>query len=535
MNDIFDNFNNRDFSNFGKSNVLSSNAMLASSHPIASSVGLEILKSGGNAVDAALAMNGVLCIAEPHMTGVGGDCFAMLSVDGSTNIKVLNGSGKSSQKATAVNLRKNNISVISPSMPDAVTIPGAVAGWCLLHKEHGHMPWKELFEPAINFAKKGIKIHERVASDWSNNTKKLSLDTDTSNIFLKNSSPYEFMDNFKNENLSETFRAIAQEGFDGFYHGWVASDLITKLNSIGGNHTSKDFSNAAAEWVKPIEGNYRNIKIHEAPPNGQGLVALIILAVLERFNFDKISKADYIHIFCEATKIGYFLRDLYLADTEYNKLSVDHFLNSKIIDKYVSNIDMNNAKIFEKSDFPSHPDTIYLTVRDKSGMTISFINSLFDAFGSGITAPRSGILLHCRGRAFNTIEGHPNELNPNKRPVHTIIPAMISKNNQLIGSFGVMGGQYQAAGHAYVLSQMIDFGLNPQQALNSPRVFPNNDLLDVENGFDKEVIDKLKFKGHRINDPVSPIGGGQMILIDEERGILIGASDWRKDGLAIGY
>ena len=208
--------------------------MLASSHPIASSVGLEILKSGGNAVDAALAMNAVLCVAEPHMTGVGGDCFAMLSVDGSTNIKVLNGSGKSCEKASAGILRKNNISVIKSDMPDAITIPGAVASWCLLHKEHGHMPWKELFDPAIYYAKEGVKVHERVAFDWSNNVKKLSLDNDTANLFLKNGRAYEFMDNFKNENLSKTFNTIAEEGFDGFYHGWVASDLIEKLNSIDG-------------------------------------------------------------------------------------------------------------------------------------------------------------------------------------------------------------------------------------------------------------------------------------------------------------
>ena len=216
MSEIFNNLNKREFSEFGKSNVLSSNAMLASSHPLSSSVGLEILKSGGNAVDAALAMNAILCLAEPHMTGVGGDCFAMLSVDGSTNIKVLNGSGKSSEKASAANLRKNNISVISPNMPDAITIPGAVAGWCLLHKEHGYMPWKELFEPAINFAKKGIQVHERVAFDWSNNIKKLSFDTDTSNLFLKNGSAYEFMDNFKNENLYDTFKTIS----DFIMGGW---------------------------------------------------------------------------------------------------------------------------------------------------------------------------------------------------------------------------------------------------------------------------------------------------------------------------
>ena len=535
MTDIFNNFDKRDFARPGKSNVLSSNAMLACSHPIASSVGIEILKSGGNAVDAAIAMNAVLCIAEPHMTGVGGDCFVMLSVDGSTNIKALNGSGKSSSNAKASALRKNKLSVITPEMPDAITIPGAVAAWSLLHKEHGYMPWKDLFSPAINFATQGIKVHERVALDWSKYKQKLSLDSDTSKIFLKNGKSFKFLDNFKNENLSETFRTIAQEGRNGFYHGWVANDMLKKLESIGGNHTLNDFGKTTAEWVKPISSDYRGFRIHECPPNGQGLVALIILSILEKFDLKNMSKTDYTHVFCEATKIGYFLRDEYLADPELNKLSVDYFLNSNLLDQYASTIDMKKAKIYSLSDFPDHPDTIYLTVRDKNGMMISFINSLFDAFGSGITAPKSGVLFHCRGRAFNTIEGHPNELNPNKRPVHTIIPAMISKNNKLIGSFGVMGGQYQAAGHAYVLSQMIDFGLNPQLALNHSRIFPNNNVLDIEDDFDLNLINELKLKGHKINYPVPPIGGGQMILIDEEKDVLIGASDWRKDGLAIGY
>lgn len=535
MTSFFNEFISRDFSRLGKSNVVSDNAMIASSHPIASLVGIEILKNGGNAVDAAIAMNAVLCIAEPHMTGVGGDCFVMLSIDGSPNIKALNGSGKSASNANANTLRKKNISVITPEMPDAITIPGAVAAWNLLHKQYGYMPWKELFNPAINYANQGIKVHERVAFDWSKNIKKLSLDSDTSKLFLKNGKSFKFMDNFKNENLSETFRTIAEEGFNGFYNGWVANDMFKKLESIGGNHNLNDFANTTAEWVKPIYSDYRGFRIHECPPNGQGLVALIILSILEKFDLKKMSKADYTHLFCEATKIGYFLRDKYLADPELNKLSVDYFLNSNLLDQYASTIDMNRAKKYSSSDFPNHPDTIYLTVRDKSGMIISFINSLFDAFGSGITAPKSGVLFHCRGRAFNTIEGHPNELNPNKRPVHTIIPAMISKNNKLIGSFGVMGGQYQAAGHAFVLSQMIDFGLNPQLALNHSRIFPNNNVLDIEDDFDLNLINELKLKGHKINYPVPPIGGGQMIIIDEEKDVLIGASDWRKDGLAIGY
>ena len=530
-----DKFITRDFSKPGKSNVISSNFMTVSSHHIASSVGIEILKNGGNAVDAALAMNAVLCVAEPHMTGIGGDCFAMLSIDGSADIKALNASGKSSENSSANHLRNKGIKLINSEMPDAITIPGAVAGWSLLHKQHGHMPWNEIFRPAINYARSGIIVHERVAYDWAKNTEKLLADRDTSKIFLNNQKPFNVTENFKNIKLSKTFETIAKEGSEGFYNGWVADDMLEKLNSIGGLHTKNDFKNSRAEWLKPISQNYRNIKIHECPPNGQGIVALIILGILEHFNVKSMSKNDYIHLFCEAVKIGYFLRDQYLSDKHYNKLSVTNFLSQKSLKQYASKIDFNKSKIYEKTLFPDHPDTIYLTVRDKNGLTISFINSLFDPFGSGITAPRSGVLFHCRGRGFNLIKGHPNELYPNKRPLHTIIPAMISNKNKLIGSFGVMGGQYQAAGHAYVLSQMIDFGLSPQEALDLPRVFPNSNVLDFEKNFDNSIIEDMASRGHEVNYPVSPIGGGQIILIDVKKNILIGASDFRKDGCAIGY
>ncbi len=525
----------RSFNKIGKSLILSKNAMIASSHPVASEVGIKVLKNDGNAVDAALAMSAVLCVAEPHMTGIGGDCFAMLSIDGSSSIKALNASGKASENSNASYLRNNGHKYIKPDMPEAITIPGAISGWSLLHKEHGYMPWQDIFQPAINYAKSGVIVHERVAYDWAKNAEKLLADRDTSKIFLKNKKPFNVTENFKNINLSNTLETIAIEGAGGFYNGWVADDMLDKLKSIGGLHNKNDFINASAEWVKPISQNYRNIKVHECPPNGQGLVALIILGILENFDIKNMFKNDYIHVFCEAVKIGYFLRDQYLADGKYNKLSVTDFLNDKKLKEYACKIDLNKAGTYQKRDFPDHPDTIYLTVRDKNGMTISFINSLFDPFGSGITAPKSGVLFHCRGRGFNLIEGHPNELYPNKKPFHTIIPAMISNKNRLIGSFGVMGGQYQAAGHAYILSNMIDFGLNPQEALDLPRVFPNMNILDFEENFDKSIIEDMLSRGHEINYLTSPIGGGQMILIDEESNILIGASDWRKDGFAVGY
>ncbi len=529
------NFKPRNFDNKGRSIVIAKSAMIASSHPLATSVGTQILREGGNAVDAALATSAVLCVAEPHMTGIGGDCFAMLSFDGSSNIKTLNASGKSSENSDASQLRNKGIKFIKPGMPDAITVPGAVSGWSMMHKEYGHMPWDQIFRPAINYARSGVIVHDRVAYDWSKNKEKLLVDKDTSKIFLNNKKSFNVMENFKNVQLSETFETISREGAAGFYNGWVADDMLKKLNSIGGNHTKNDFTNSSAEWVKPISQNYRNVTIHECPPNGQGIVALIILGILENFNVKSMSKNDYLHLFCEAAKIGYFLRDQYLADTASNKLSATRFLSKKSLEQYASKIDFKKAKVYDKSLFPVHPDTIYLTVRDKDGMTVSFINSLFDAFGSGITAPKSGVLFHSRGRGFNLVKGHPNELYANKRPLHTIIPAMISYKDKLIGSFGVMGGQYQAVGHAYVLSQMIDFGLSPQEALDLPRVFPNNNILDFEINFDNSIVEDMVSRGHNINFLDTPIGGGQIILIDNEKNILIGASDFRKDGCAIGY
>ena len=526
----------RNFEKIGKSHCISKKGMVATSHPLASNAGSSVLNDGGNAVDAALVMSIVLCMAEPQMTGIGGDCFALITKDGSTkNLKAINASGYAGKKYKSSKiLTDRGINEITSNMPHSVTIPGAVSGWETLHQKYGKKSWKEIFQIALSYISEGVLVNERVSLDWLRNERKLSEDPDTKSIFLNNEKSFKFKELFKNERLVETLKLISEEGSRGFYNGFVAKDLCEKLNSLGGMQTIDDFSNYKAEWVEPIECNYKGYRIHECPPNGQGVTVFIILSMLKQFDLDKISKFEFYHLFCEVVKLSYSLRDNFLSDPKFYDSSYLNWIDKKIIDKYIKKIDLKKSSKFNRSDFPEHPDTVYLTARDKDGMTVSFINSLFDAFGSGITGYKTGVLLQCRGKSFSLKKGHPNELMELKRPLHTIIPGMISRNQSVIGSFGVMGGHYQAAGHAYLLSNLIDFGLSPQDALDIPRIFPNNGVIDIENGFDLKAIDFLKQKGHEINYPAFPIGGGQIILFDDVNNIMIGASDWRKDGVALG-
>ena len=529
-------FKLRNFDIPSKSHCVSKSGMVATSHSLASKAGISVLCDNGNAVDAALVMSIVLCMAEPHMTGIGGDCFALISTDGSTkNLKALNASGYAGEKyKSSETLRKEGIKEITSSMPHSVTIPGAVHGWETLHKHYGRKPWKDIFSIALEYISEGVLVNERVALDWIRNEKKLLDDNDTKNIFLKGNKSFKFKDLFTNEKLITTFKLIADEGSKGFYNGFVARDLCEKLNNLGGYQTLNDFSNYKAEWVDPIDYSYNGYNIHECPPNGQGITVFIILSILKNFDLNHLSKFDYYHLFCESVKIAYCLRDSFICDPTFKHKNINKLLNEKKIKKYIDKIDFKKASTFNQSSFPEHTDTVYLTARDKDGMTISFINSLFDPFGSGITGHKTGVLLQCRGKSFNLIKDHPNEIIALKKPLHTIIPGMISFQDSLVGSFGVMGGHYQAAGHAFLLSNMIDFGFSPQYSLDLPRIFPNNGVVDIEKGFDIEILNHLRKIGHEINYPSLPIGGGQVILFDTIKNVLLGASDWRKDGVALG-
>ncbi len=525
----------RDFSSPGRSAVHARNAMIATSHPLASAVGLKTLNEGGSAVDAVIVAAALLSVAEPHMTGIGGDCFALVSHEGSTDIQAFNGSGAAPKAADAGTLCSAGFREIPRHSPHAVTVPGAVDAWYQLHARFGKHDWPRLFEPATAYAEQGLAVHERVARDWGLNAGNVSDDIDARAQFLDNGRAYGAGDSFRHLRLAEAFRLIAKDGRDAFYRGAIAEDIVSKLDSFGGLHSLADFADHEGSFVEPIFADYRGHRIWECPPNGQGLAALVLVKILEQFDSASLPETDRVHLLAEASKIAYHLRDSHIADPNFSPLDGDSFLADDNIKNLASQIDMDRAASFGASDFPSHPHTVYLAAVDSAGTSVSLINSIFDDFGSGISTPSFGILLQSRGRAFSLDAGHPNILAGGKRPLHTIIPGMVTRGDSVIGPFGVMGGQYQAAGHGMLMSHIFDRGLGVQQALDMPRSFYHSGVLQLESGYGADVAAALVARGHVLDYPSSPIGGGQAIFRDLETGFYVGGSDFRKDGLAIGY
>ena len=515
----------------GRSDVMAHQAMVATSHPLATSTGLKCLYDGGNAVDAAIAAAAVLTLAEPHMTSLGGDAFALVAPEGDARIHAVNGSGRAPAAFDVADL--GGADEIPRDSPHAITIPGAVDAWALLHEKWGRADWQGLFAPAIDYAKRGIPVHARVAWDWGAECGNLG-DADAQRHYLNNGKAYAEGQNFACAPMAEAFALIAKEGRDGFYKGAVAEDIVGKLNALGGRHSMADFARPHAEEVAPISAPYRGKTIWQCPPNGQGLTALIMARIFARFNPASLNEADRMHLLAEISKQAYGLRDLFLADPAHRAVAVDWLLSDAVIDAAAGRIDMARAGAFVPSDFPHHPDTIYLAVVDADGMAVSFIQSIFDTFGAGIASPQFGILLQSRGRAFRLDPKHPNAIAPNKRPLHTIIPAMLTQDKKLLGAYGVMGGQYQAVGQMAFLINHFDLGLSPQAALDAPRSFAIDGALQLESTIAPEIADDLTARGHKIMWNPAPIGGGQAILRGCT-GALIGASDARKDGFAAGY
>jgi len=525
----------RNFSSPGRSAVRARNAAITTSHPMATAAGLRILAEGGSAIDAAITAAALLSIAEPHMTGIGGDCFALVSGDGSANIEALNGSGRAPKAITAAALRNKGLDMIPRHSPHAVTVPGAVAAWSRLHERYGRLDWDRLFAPAVDYASNGIPVHDRVARDWGLHVENVIEDSDAATQYLKDGQAYQAGEIFTHPRLAEALKRIQQHGRDGFYKGPVMEDMLTKLQRMGGFHHEEDFTFADAEFVQPVWAEYKGYTIWECPPNGQGVAALVLTRMMESFDLATMSDVDRIHILAEASKIAYHLRDRYVADPDEHPVPVDWLLDDAQIASFVARIDLQKASSVSPSDFPDHPHTIYLAAVDENGMSVSFINSIFDDFGSGISTPEFGVLLQSRGRAFCLDESHPNVIRGGKRPLHTIIPGMITRGEKLVGPFGVMGGQYQACGHAMLLSNLFALGLNPQEALDAPRSFVIDGVLQLEDGYASEIASALEARGHVLDYPSSPIGGGQAILRDPETGILVAGSDPRKDGMAIGF
>jgi gamma-glutamyltranspeptidase/glutathione hydrolase len=496
---------------------------------------MKVLTEGGSAVDAAITAVALLSVAEPQSTGIGGDCFALISEDGSTNITAINGSGRAPEAVSVEALKAQGINEITRHSPHAVTIPGAVDAWFRLHNIFGKFDWDRLFQPAISYASDGIAVHSRVAQDWSLHAGNIADDVDASSQYLKSGKAYAAGQIFADPKSAKAFRLIAKNGRDGFYKGPVAEDILNKLKSMGGFHEDSDFNNTKSDFVIPITAEYKGHTIWECPPNGQGVTALVILKMLEQFDLAGMSEVDRIHVLAECTKIAYRLRDTYVADPDHDTVPVDWMLSDASMQDFAGLVDMEKAQLFTGSDFPTHQDTVYLAAVDENGMAVSLINSIFDSFGAGISTPEYGVLLQSRGRAFRVDETHPNRITGGKRPLHTIIPGMLSKGDQLVGPFGVMGGQYQAVGHAMLISNLLAHGMNPQEALDASRSFAYDGVLQLEGSYSEVVAAALRKRGHELDYPAEQIGGGQAILRDLETGFYIAGSDPRKDGMASGY
>jgi gamma-glutamyltranspeptidase / glutathione hydrolase len=519
----------------GRSPVIAAEAMIATSHPLAGQVGIDILKSGGNAVDAAIAACATLCVIEPAMTGIGGDCFALYTPNGAAKPIAMNGSGRAPMAASVGKLRDCGIDEIAVQSPHAVTIPGAISAWFALNADHGKKGMDELLAPAIHYADKGFPVAHRVGSDWEGLVPKLMSDPVSSKMMTVGGKAPAIGSIFRQPNLAKTLSRIAKEGRDAFYLGAVAEDIVDRLRAMGGLHTLDDFAAASSEYVEPIETTYNGHQVHECPPNGQGICALMIMNILSRHDVTSLSEADRVHLLAEAGKLAYHQRDKYIADPSFADIPVDWLLSEAHAAKLDSMIDPAKAGNFHNSDFPTHTDTTYLCCVDRDGNAISFINSLFSGFGSGIMAPNSGVMLQNRGSSFRLDAEHVNRIEGGKRPMHTIIPGMVMRDGKTIAPFGVMGGQYQSVGHTNFLSHVLDHGMDVQEAMDQPRSFAYGGVLQVEDHFEPETYAELERLGHDLEHVETPLGGSQCVWIDHEKGTLTGGSDPRKDGCAIGY
>ena len=527
----------------GRSVVRAGHGMVATSQPLASQVGLDVLKRGGNAVDAAIAMAATLNVTEPMMTGLGGDAFMLVYWSKTKELKGLNASGRAPRALSLDYFAKKKVTRMPQTGMESITVPGAFDGWVTLLEKYGTMKMSDLLGPAIEYAENGFPVMEKTSEDWEAEVQKLKKTPAASANYLINGRAPHAGEVFRQPNLAHTFRILARGGREAFYEGEIARAISDYCQKNGGFISMKDLGAQRSEWVVPISTNYRGYTVYEIPPNGQGLTALLALNILEGFDLAAMSSQPdrYYHTLIEATKLAFADRNRYIADPAFAKVPVAELLSKEYAARRRALIDPNKAL---DSPAPGEinvgSDTTYLTVVDKDGNAVSFINSLFDAFGSGIVAGDTGIVLQNRGSGFSLDPNHPNRLEPGKRPFHTIIPAMVFKDDKLFMSFGVMGGAIQPQGHVQVLVNIIDLGMGLQQAIDAPRFrYTSGRSVLLEDEIPKTVIDRLIEMGHVRDSPPgvlrSSMGGGQAIMIDPVSRTLMGASDPRKDGLAIGY
>lgn len=534
-----------------RSVVLGQNGMVATSQPLATQVGLDILKSGGNAIDAAIAANAALGLMEPTGCGIGGDLFAIVWDAKTEKLYGLNASGRSPQKLTLDYFEKEGLNKIPSHGPLPVSVPGAVDGWFELHKKFGSKPMTEILEPAIDYAEKGFPLTELIAWYMQRTipffeSKNFPNIEDTYKTQNGGQLPNEG-EIYKNPYLAETYRKIAKGGRDAFYKGEIAQTIGKFIKEQGGFLSAKDLAAHRSEWVEPVSINYRGYDVWELPPNGQGIAALQMLQILKGYDFSNIDfgSAEHLHLFAEAKKLAFEDRAKYYADMDFVDVPVDELLSEDYANSRRELIG-ERAGRYNAGEI-SAGETIYMTVADSEGTMISLIQSNYRGMGSGMAPPKLGFMLQDRGELFSLKAGQANTYEPSKRPFHTIIPAFITKDGKPFVSFGVMGGDFQPMGHTQIVMNLIDFGMNLQEAGDAPRwdhtggaspmgqTTENTGTIRTESGISYSTIRGLMDKGHRIGTARGVYGGYQAIMWDEINKVYHGASESRKDGQAAGY
>ncbi|MAR94960.1 MAG: gamma-glutamyltransferase [Gammaproteobacteria bacterium] len=530
-----------------RSEVLSSNGMAATSHPLATQTALSVLQRGGNAIDAAIAANAVLGLMEPTGCGIGGDLFAIVWSEKENKLFGLNSSGPAPQNISISILEDKNLKQIPPYGPLPITVPGAVAGWVELSNKFGNLPFEDLFTEAIDFAEKGFPVTEVVAYYLELSSQLFKDYKNFSKVWMPNGRTPQKGEIFKNTYLANTYKKIAMSNGKDFYHGEIAKEIVSFINKEGGYFSLNDLKNFRPEWIDPVSTNYRGYDIWELPPNGQGIAALQILNILENYNIKKLGfgSAEYIHLFTEAKKIAYEDRAKFYADHRFSDVPVKQLISKEYARKRSKLININQSSNTINPGILEDGDTIYLTVADKDGNMVSLIQSNYRGMGSGVIPNKLGFMLQDRGEMFSLDRNHRNSLLGGKRPFHTIIPAFVTKDGKPLISFGLMGGAMQPQGHAQIIINLIDFEMNLQEAGDAPRIRhvgssqPTGEImndggyLSLEKGISEVQIKKLKKLGHKIKYDPGGFGGYQAIMLKEK--VYIGASDSRKDGQASGY
>jgi gamma-glutamyltranspeptidase/glutathione hydrolase len=521
---------------------MGTNGMVSSSQPLATLAGYKILLKGGNAVDAAVAMVSTLSVVEPHSVGLGGDAFALIYFSNGKKLMGMNGSGRSPYRADIKWFKKNGMNEIPERGILSVTIPGALHGWASAVERYGTLSLGEIFEDAIRYAENGYPVTEVIAGEWKEAEKLLLSHESSGRTYLLDGKAPRPGQIFVNRDLALTYKKIATEGIGTFYEGDLCDAIINYSNRNNGLLSRQDFKDHSTTWVDPISSDYRGYTVYELPPNGQGLTALEMLNILEGYDISRLghNSSEYLHLLFEVKKAAFTDRDSFITDPDFEKVPVEQLLSKGYAGKLREKIDRKKATARSLSPLSTrNAETVYVTAVDKDRNAASFVSSIYMHFGSGMVVDGTGIVLQNRGKSFSLDPKHFNRLEPHKRPMHTIIPGMVFKGGEFLMSFGVMGADMQPQGHVQFLINLIDFKMNLQEAMDAPRGRHLQGMeVYLEGGIPDEVASELQGKGHQIvraTSPINQVGGGQAIYLDRSQNVLLGASDRRKDGCAIGY